>query len=212
MTFLASQSDRLIMGKFFPLEILGIYTIAFTFAEIPKKIITQISSKILFPVFSKKILLPREELRKKILSKRKFLLIFAAFLVAILYSFGDIIIDVLYDQRYQEASWMLPILTLGLWPLILNVTIGSILLSLGKPQYDAFSTFIKFIYMIILLPLVLTKLDLWWGILVIGFNDVGKYIAYSYGLWKEGFSCLRQDAIMTLLLITFIACLILVRN
>jgi hypothetical protein len=42
----------------------------------------------------------------------------------------------LYDNRYQAAAWMLPILALGIWPRLLCATIDSSLIALGKMQYS----------------------------------------------------------------------------
>jgi len=212
ITFLANQADRLILGKFLPLEILGIYTIAFTFADIPRTIINQISSRIIFPLVSLKRDLPRPQLSQTIYQARKFLLIGAAFLLSILTIFGDVLIDLLYDSRYSEASWMLPILALGLWPSILLLSVNKILYSLGQPQYNAIGSFLKFIYMIVLLPLVLMKGNLYLGMIVIGFNDIPIYIVTCYGLAKNQFSPLKQDIIVTLILLVFLFFLTFLRN
>ncbi|NCO73796.1 MAG: oligosaccharide flippase family protein [Cyanobacteria bacterium] len=203
MTFLASQTDRLILGKLFPLEILGVYTIAFTFADIPRQIIGTISNKIIFPIFSQKIHLPRHELKIKILKKRIILLILSVLIISVLFSFGDIIIETLYDQRYKKASWMLPILTLGLWPLILSMTIDPILFALGNPKFVSLGNAIKFIYMILILPWSINSFGILGGVIVVGFNDLPFYLSVSYGLWKEQMTVVTQDLQMTCLLILF---------
>lgn len=211
MTFLASQSDRLILGKFLSLEILGIYTIAFTFADIPRQIVDKINNKILFPIISKKVNLPRPKLREMILEKRYLFLIFSAFLLACLFCFGDILVFMLYDERYKDAAWMLPILALGLWPSILHFSINKSLFAIGKPIYNAVGSFLKFLYMLILLPWSLNQFGVIGGLIVIGFNDIPIYFATNYGLLKEGFSCLKQDLITTLFLIIFVIILMSLR-
>lgn len=208
ITFLALQSDKLILGKFFPLEILGVYTVALNFAEIPKKIASKLADKILMPAVSQRIDLPRQQLRKKILNKRKFLLIMSMFIVALMFCFGDTLILLLYEENYQDAAWILPLLALGLWPIILVDSIGKSLFSLGKPQYNAFASGFKFIYMCVLLPLVLFNQPISWGIVVIAFNDVPIYLCISYGLIKEGLSCLLQDFVFTIGLIVLIGILV----
>lgn len=211
VTFVASQSDKLMLGKFLPLEILGIYTVALAFAEIPHNIVFQISIKIIFPLMSKKSHLPLQELQEKIRKKRKWLLIFSALIISCIFCFGDWLIFFLYDERYRKAGWILPLLSLGLWPLVLSLSIDRILYVIGKPFYQTIGTFFKFIYMIILFPLALTKGSLLLGIIVIAFNDIPTYILTNYGLWREGFLNLRQDIICTFILILLLVVLIGIR-
>ncbi|WP_413167266.1 oligosaccharide flippase family protein [Capilliphycus salinus ALCB114379] len=201
MTFLASQADRLILGRLFTLQLLGIYTVAFTFADLPRQVVHRISQQVMFPVISKYADLERSSLRAKILQKRKFLLIGLAVLVTILASFGDLIIETLYDERYQQAGWMLPILAVGLWPLLLSATIDRALYAIGNPKPVAFGHFLKFFYMITLLPAGYKIFGIPGAITVIAFNDLPSYCAVNYGLWREKLTCISQDLQATILLL-----------
>ena len=209
MLFLASQSDRIILGKFFTLEMLGIYVVAFTFADIPRQISFKIGNKVIFPTVSKMIDLSREQLRKKILQKRGRVVMLLAFGVSILCCFGDLIIIQLYDTRYEQASWMLPILALGIWPLLLCQTVNPILLAIGQPRYIALGNFFKFIYMFILLPIGILKMGKIGAIVIIAFNDLPLYLAVNYGLCREKLGFIFQDLKLTLffllLLILFLS-------
>ena len=201
MTFLASQADRVILGKLFTLEMLGIYTIAFTLADVPRQVVSQLSAKVMYPLISKNTHLERSELRTKILQKRWLLLVGLAVLVAVLAGFGDLLILLLYDRRYQQAAWMLPILAVGLWPLLLSATIDRALYAIGKPQAVAFGNFLKFLYMLVCLPIGFKAMGVAGAILVVAFNDFPGYAAVNYGLWGERLSGLRQDMQLTLVLI-----------
>lgn len=202
--FLASRADRLILARLFSLELLGVYTIAVTFAEIPKSIIYSISGKVIFPVISQNIELPRQQLRAKIMSARRVILIMAALGVAILFSFGDLLILTLYDSRYAEASWMLPLLALGLWPLITYATVDSSLMALGKPMYTTFATVAKGVYMIVGLPIGFKLGGILGIIIVIMLNDIPNYCIKNYGLYKNQLLFLWQDFKSTLFLGTLI--------
>ncbi len=201
MTFLASQADRLILGRLFTLELLGIYTIAFTFADLPGQVINRITHQVMFPVLSKYADLDRASLRAKILSKRKFLLIGLAVMVVALATFGDVIINILYDQRYQQAGWMLPILAVGLWPMLLSATIDRVLYAIGNPKFVALGNFLKFLYMIILLPVGYQLFGVVGAITVVAFNDLPTYAAVSFGLWREKLTGFRQDLQATILML-----------
>ena len=203
--FFAMQADRLILGKLFTLEILGIYTIALTFAEVPKQILGSISGKIIFPIISKFKDLPRKELRAKTINKRSLLLMGVAILVAILASFGDLLILFLYNKKYEDASWMLPILSLGIWPIILGSLNNYFLIAIGKPMYASIANCLKLIYMVIVLPLGFSLMGIFGAVIGIAFNDLPGYVVFSYGLWREGLTSIVQDIQITMLLLGLIA-------
>ena len=211
MTFLASQADRILLGKFFSLEMLGVYVIAFTFADIPRQVSLKIGSKVIFPAFSQLIGLPRTTLRAKIIQKRWKMLLFLGFIVMSLVCFGDLIILGLYDSRYEAAAWMLPIIAIGLWPLLLCTTIDRFLIAIGKPSYLACGNFFKFIYMIIGVPFGFFQMGVLGVIIVIAFNDIPYYVAANYGLWREKLDFIVQDLQATLLLIVITAIILIIR-
>lgn len=202
MSFLAGQTDRLMLGKLLPIEVLGIYTIAFTFADIQRSIIQRINSKVLFPAISKRVAeLPRATLREKLLEKRRIILLGLVAIITCFFNFGDLLIYVLYDQRYQDAGWMLPILAVGLWPLLLHITINPVLYAIGKPLYVALGNFFKFLYMLTVVPFSYFHMGIFGVILAIAFNDLPSYVVINYGLWREKFSSFKQDFLATILMI-----------
>lgn len=211
MTFLATQADRLILGKLFSLETLGIYTVAFTFADLPNQVIAQINGKVIFPVLSQRADLPRDELRQKILQKRWLLLLALAIGVALFTCFGDVLILRLYDARYTDAAWMLSILSLGIWIGAISRTLHSTLLAVGKPLYGAYGFFLKFVYMVAAIPLGAAQLGMLGAIIAIASADLPFYAVVSYGAWREKLSMLVQDLLTTLLLVAAIAALLAVR-
>lgn len=211
MTFLASQADRLMLGRLFPLDLLGIYTIAFTLSDLPLSVIQAVGSNVMLPVISQQSHLPRPELRRKILEKRKMLLLGTAVGLTGLICFGDFIILALYDSRWRQAAWMLPILALGNWPRMLPMATAPALFAVGKPLYGAVGNCLKFIYMLVALPLGFVTLGPLGAVIAIALNDVPFYLAISYGLWREGFSGFMQDFESTCLLIICVAITLAVR-
>lgn len=211
MMFLATQADRFLLGKIFPMALFGVYSIAVIFAELPKQIISHLSSKVIYPLISKYSHLPRKELRREILGKRRLILIPLALLVALLAGFGDVLIDLLYDDRYKQAGWMLSLLALGMWPLVLYATIDRSLYVIGKPTYSAFGNFLKFIYMIICIPLSFAYAGFFGAVFAVAMNDLPVYIVTSIGLRKEKLSCFTQDIFATMLLAALLGTCIMIR-
>ncbi|MDJ0571651.1 MAG: oligosaccharide flippase family protein [Pleurocapsa sp. MO_192.B19] len=201
MSFLASQADRLILGKLFSLSMLGVYTVAFTFADIPRQVIQKVSSKVIFPVIAQHADLPRKSLRAKIIKQRRLILIGQSIILTIMVSFGDLLVINLYDERFIQAAWMLPLLALGLWPLMLSLTSDKALLVIGNPSYLAYGHISKFLYMLIGLPFGFSQMGILGGVIVIALNDLPFYGVVSYGLWREKLTTVVQDIQATLLLI-----------
>jgi O-antigen/teichoic acid export membrane protein len=217
LTFLAEQADKLILGKLIPFAALGVYSIAFTLSDIPRQILMALSSKVLFPTFSRFADLPREEFRAKILHNRKPFLIAATVGLTALASFGDRLIPLLYPKAYSNATWMLPILAVGFWPRILTQTIDQALFAIGKSRYPAYGSFFKFLYMVIGLPLGFFLLGgqqgygLQGALIVIALNDIPFYGAIVYGLCREGLSSVKQDITTTVLFIALLTIVLIGR-
>jgi O-antigen/teichoic acid export membrane protein len=211
MTFLSGQADRLILGRLFPLDLLGIYIVAFTLSDLPQQVIQAVGINVIFPTISKQSHLPRPELRQKILEKRNLLLLSSSLCLVGFICFGDLLVEALYDRRYHQAAWMLPIMALGNWPRMLPMTIAPALIAVGHPLYGAVGNCLKFIYMLVFLPLGFVAMGPLGAILAIAFNDIPFYLVIAYGQLKEGFSSFRQDLQTTAFLILCLALVLTVR-
>lgn len=211
LTFLATQADRLILGKLISLEMLGIYSIAFALADMPRQVILAISSRVIFPAVSKLADLPRETFRAKVLQNRKPILVTLAVGLTVLISFGDLLILVLYDRRYTQAAWMMPILALGIWHTVLYSTMSPSLLALGKSIYNAQGFLLAFLTISIGLPLGFSLMGMLGSVIVIAFYDLPVYGVIMYGLWREGLICIEQDIKATTLFFGLITVVLLGR-
>lgn len=199
LTFLESQVDRLILGKLLTFEQLGIYTLAFFISNIPQQIIRQWSRQVLMPVFSKKVDMPRAEIRAKFWKPRLALTMSVSLLISILAVFADVFVEFLYDDRYQQAGWILSLLAFGIWPRVLTETINPLLLMLGKPGYAAFGNLLKVAYLFAFLPPSFHTYGFLGVAVVMAFNDVPFYLALQVGLVRERLSLFLQDILLTVL-------------
>ncbi|MGB5960282.1 MAG: oligosaccharide flippase family protein [Coleofasciculaceae cyanobacterium] len=211
LTFFATQSDRLILAKYVPLSVLGVYGIAFGLADIPRQVILALSGKVLFPAFSKMIDLPRETFRAKILKNRFPLLLALSVGLTFLVSFGDIVIRFLYKPAFHEAAWMMPIIAMGIWHTSLYSSISPALLAIGKPIYNAQGFLLTFLTISIGLPFAFNNYGMVGAMVVIAFNDFPLYCAILYGLWREKLFCLGQDLKVTAIFLSLLTVTLLSR-
>jgi O-antigen/teichoic acid export membrane protein len=211
LMFLCASFDRLYLGKVATLSVLGIYGIARTLSDMLVILAGRIGYSVIFPVVSSSQGTARADVRRQVSGIRFKLLLVAAAGVAFGISIADIAISLVYDARYHDAGWMLPLLLFGVWAAILCSVNEYALLGFGKPMYGVISNGIKLAYFLIALPLAFRHLGILGAILVIALSDLGRYALVAVGQWYERFSFLRQDATATVVFLSLVLALSLMR-
>jgi O-antigen/teichoic acid export membrane protein len=136
--YMAIQGDRLVLGRLLSVQFLGVYTVALTLSQLPTEVIRQAASKVLFPSYSELMRTAPERLYP-MLRKSRLLLLGAAWGGALtLIVGGGWLIRVLYDGRYIEAAWMLPVMAFGTLGHALILSYDGILLATGNTHWLAF--------------------------------------------------------------------------
>lgn len=145
--FFANQADRLIIGKMLSISELGLYSIAFALAQIPWMIFNKLSTQVLLPIYAEIQDQDISEVRKNLAKIRirvsGLLLLPAMFLII----FGEELIQLMYDDRYIDAGWMLEILACGV-ALSVATNIGPIYLGFGKPKIFLISVTFKGLFLV----------------------------------------------------------------
>ncbi|MCG9890414.1 MAG: oligosaccharide flippase family protein [Thermosynechococcaceae cyanobacterium MS004] len=129
--FWALQSDRLILGQLLDVRFLGIYTIALNLSSLGEQVVEQVNSKVLFPSYAELIRERPEALYRNLRSARIILLLLSTVFTLGFVLGGTSLINLLYDERYREAGWILRILSIGLLGRVLSTTYGDILIARG---------------------------------------------------------------------------------
>jgi O-antigen/teichoic acid export membrane protein len=211
LTFLASQSDRMILAKLVSLRTLGLYGIAFTLSDIPRQVILSFCTNIVYPFVSKLAHLPRPEFNRLVLDYRRHVLTVASVILAIVVTFGDQFMVHIYNAPYHPASWIVPILALGLWHTLMYATTTACLWAVGKPQFVTTGYLFSALAVIFLTPLAFHQ----WGLLgfvwTVAFSDLPMYIVNLVGLVREGLSPALQDFKATLLFLLICSLLMAAR-
>lgn len=213
LTFLSTQADRLILGTLFTLNLLGVYGIAFTLADIPNSVVSAISGKVIYPTYAKFIELPRAEFRSKMLRNRAPILVGLAFGVALLVGLGDLLVQFLYPPQYsKDAAWMLPLLALGTWPLMLTKTADPVIFALGKPYFIATACFFSFLFYAIGIPVGFHAIGPVGAVLAVAASNIPMWIVVTYALWSEKLSVFSQDVMMSALFAGILSCIMVIRE
>jgi O-antigen/teichoic acid export membrane protein len=203
--FLSTNFDRLYLAKVVPLELLGIYGIARSISDLTGGLVLRLANSVLFPFIAAHSHAPRADLHAQLSPIRAKFLLVAVLGFSVFVATADLLIKLLYDQRYQAATWILPVLTIGSWFSILASINEATLLGLGKPSYSAISNGLKFAFLVIGLPLSVKFYGLLGGVLVITSADLFRYIPILVGQRQERFSFGMQDLLLTLAVFLLIA-------
>lgn len=203
--FIAEQADRLILAKLVDWKTIGVYSIAYNLSNVPKELIKTLSYRVIYPAVAQQAELSRRDLQRKIEQQRRILLAGCAVILAILVTTGDLVISVLYNEKYANAIWMMPILCGGIWVSVLFNSMNNVLVAINKPLYSAYSYAARLVIVSGSLMLGFRVGGLPGAILAISVSDLPTYLVNVYGLRQEKLSCIRQDLIFTVFFVLILA-------
>lgn len=203
--FFSSQADRLVLGRLVDLTTLGIYAIAFQISDVPRAVINAFSSRVGLPFASRLAHLPLPEFRARFLRYRMYVLLAGSFLLSVMAVWGSYIILLLYPLRYHGAMSMIPILALGLWHTLLYNTSSPALLARGVSTYNAGGNALYCAAMLIGIPVGFHYYGMFGALIAIAAGDLPLYVVTQIGAVRTGVKPLRQDLLMTLVFVGFLA-------
>ena len=162
ITFLAMQIDRLAFGAWYPLAEVGVYSIAASLAMVVATLVGRLQAAVVFPWYSRRLddgvglsgVFPR--ITSPVLSM-------SSYLVTLLVVGAGSFFELAYDQRYAQASILLPLLAAGVWFSAVEAMYGAAFLATGRPQWVAMTSAIKVLTFALLLWVAMR---FGWGIAV----------------------------------------------
>ena len=186
--FLIQHADRAILGAFIPLAALGVYTIAYLFANLPYTGAQVLTNKVVLPLYRMRPVHESESNRRQIFRVRRLVIGAGLAANAVLGFGGVLLIETLYDPRYAQAGPIVVLLSAVFVPRIVYVGSGQILLSRGDSRRFLILIGTQAITQTILLLLGVWALGIFGAILAPGFAillTAPLRVAYSrrYEAW-----------------------------
>ena len=145
ITFFAGNLDILIIGKLLGVSTLGVYSIARIFAHFPNMIGNLLCSKILFPVISAKMRDAPEQIGRYIIEGRDALLPVMLLGLLAIFCLCPPLIELFFDDRYVDATWMVQILVVPGWFACLRDSINPIFPAMGDTRSIFFCNIVDLI-------------------------------------------------------------------
>jgi len=152
LTFISVQSDRILLGRLVELSLLGVYSIALMISEALSMLANRVSGQVLFPAYANIIRSHPVRLRNASYKARLGIDILFVVPIASLLVLGNWLVHVLYDDRYQEAGWMLQILCIRALMSCTLTNGEACLVALGHPQYAVGQNFLHAVWIVVGIP------------------------------------------------------------
>lgn len=197
VSFLAVNVDRLYFAKALSLSLLGVYGISRSLAEPLGLLVGRLNHVIVFPLVASSRT-SSSSLRSTLAPIRLMLLLAVAAGLSLIAAGADIIVGVLFDSRYNDAAWMLPILLVAAWFAILCDLNDATLMGLGRPSYGAVANCLKLGSLLIGLPLGFAAYGPAGAIAAVAAGDAIRYIPILVGQLRAGFTFGTQDLAATI--------------
>jgi O-antigen/teichoic acid export membrane protein len=132
--FLASQLDRLLLGKLVPIGVLGVYSIAAVLAMQPNRVCEELASRVLFPILASVARRDRTSFADALRRSRAVVLPAAVVSTAAVWLLAPTFFEILYRDQYRDAGWMAQLLCVPVWFTILGTTAAKGLFAVGDSR------------------------------------------------------------------------------
>jgi O-antigen/teichoic acid export membrane protein len=132
--FFLSQGDKIVLGRYLPLDVLGVYNIGFFLASFSLLLGQMVITKVLIPIYRERP--PRESAANFAALRKMRVLVTAALLAALLVVayLGPWLVDLLYDARYALAGGVVTLLAAMQVPQIVGLTYSQAALASGDSR------------------------------------------------------------------------------
>lgn len=194
--FLSGYMDRLILGTYSAMAMLGVYGVARALGDAVAQFGSRMANAIIFPkVASAEV--RGLELRGRVGKRRLQFLALILCAIAALIALSQPLITILYDPRYIAAAQVLPWIGLATWLAVINTLSDSLALGVGKPRVSLIGNAVKLLALIALLPYGIQTAGIVGAAAAGVAAEVVRYAALKWGLLKERLTFLWQDLLAT---------------
>jgi O-antigen/teichoic acid export membrane protein len=203
--FLSSQGDRVLLGRFLGGRLLGIYNVAFLLSDVVARLTSSIGHRVFFPAFGRVIRSNPHELPATYANVRSKLDLAALPCLGVLIGVGNLVVKLLFDQRYQAAGPMLQILTIRTCIFVTVMPGVAALMALGKSKYCAVASICKATFIVCSIPLAWKIYGIQGAVWAVSLSELPLALVIGTGLYRAGLFRLLLEVRSVLLSLTGVA-------
>ena len=190
--FLASSGDQLILGGLVNSTVLGLYVIANLYVGAVDGVLSRIMGDVSFPAFSEVVRERRADLKQTYYRFHSLIAAVAYVSAGILCTFGQTLVNLLYDSRYEYSGSILGILAFTLFTVPFRLSTQSFL-ALGVPKLQSNIVLLRLVFLIMLTPggfYFYGLVGALWGIVLSHFSYLPLIVSYNS---RHGLFDLRRE-------------------
>jgi O-antigen/teichoic acid export membrane protein len=149
---LALSGDKLLLGGLVDSATLGLYSIAFGLASIVSSAMSAVLGRVVFPIFSEVVRQRPEELQRTYERLQQVVDVGVGLLAGFVFLASPLVVDALYDNRYQGVAHILSTLAIGSLG-IRFVVAEQMYLAMGNPSLLALAGLPRALIVLVGVPL-----------------------------------------------------------
>ena len=182
---LYTQGDRMLLGHYLDVKMLGIYSIAIMISEIVSGVIGKLNNAVLYPALSRVINQDRQRLKEVFYKTRLGFDFIMVIPIAILMVVASEVIALMYDTRYHAAGWILQILCVRLLMIAVLSTSEACLFALGKPKFSVVQNILRAMWILVGIPSAWHAYGITGVVWVVATTELPVFGVLWYGMAKE---------------------------
>lgn len=204
--FVASNFDRLYLPTQIPLFLFGIYNISRSLTDAVTQMGAQVNRVVVLPAVSRSKGALRDK-RSRLATIRFVGLGVISAAIGVLIASADLLVTVIFDERYQMASVIFPVLLFGCWFTIHASVVETTLMGMGFPAAMVSGNLLRLISTVIGLPLAIAMSSFALALVIVSLADLPRYFWLTWHAVRKGVSFGKQDpALFLIMILTAFAC------
>jgi O-antigen/teichoic acid export membrane protein len=180
--FLAGEAERLVVGKFVTLAVLGCFSLAISISTVATQVIQRILGQVFFPMISASVRTGRELAASQFKRVRLMLLMISGCMAVVFIAAGNWIVMVLLGPKYAMAGWMLQLLGFRAALDLFTSATTQMLFALGTSKYAALGNLAKLAFLVVGLTVAFSMFGIREAIWVLAISPIFAYIPLLRGI------------------------------
>jgi O-antigen/teichoic acid export membrane protein len=180
--FLAGEAERLVVGKFVDLVVLGCFSLALSITSAATSGMQQILQRVFYPMIASSARESQDVARRHYTKVRLILLIICGLMALTFIAGGKWIVAVLLGPKYLMAGWILQLLGFRAALELFTSTTTQMLFALGTSKYAAAGNLSKLAFLAVGLTVAFGKYGFTSAIWVLAISPIFAYIPLLFGI------------------------------